>query len=737
MDYNYNSNFSKSYTSGFYKNQNEYYNYTPKISFDIVETFKQLPIYMGDENNTDYAYIDVNWLSLSNYKGLKIFPNKFQPANFNQGNTGLCFLFSCLASIAGVPGLIYQLFGNNDNWMKTKKFIVYLFNNKKKKEFVISDKFPFDTNGNWIWSVPFENALFCKIIEKAYLIYKLTYRQNNKHFGEVDSLQQEIKKIIYDGGLEREAMKILINSNESKQIYNKNQMPNNYLNNTKFEIDRMFKEIKNYSESKKALVTLARNFKNGDTDNHAYSVIGAWEVGQGLNKKKVLCIKNPWDYGYNDQENFNLNSLNNSLKNFPDLVNFNKKYFDPKNTTCSYNQYDYVVGNKINEKRSSVFVAPLDYLIQNRLLRIEAHVPNYEVDFPSVKLDLDLYNKLDKLFKKVQANNVKNVFDSRADGYTISTRVLSVGDIKNEREIISNFHKQNFYTITKNGESYCQLERRQDGSYSIQNMSQIFKKDYMDNNFLLIHKKTGSFQAVTLDDLIGDDEEEKHFDGYDLVGFEHSIKPASFSNTYTYNFPLKEEINFEKNYYDNENENENKIDNYLIKESIKLRIFTNPIIKNLKPKIKPKLKPNKKEYKTINYNNGYYKGYVLNDKRHGSGRMNYYDGDYKDGNWYNDNFESGTVKITYTNKDSYIGEYSNCHRNGKGTYYYKDGDYLKGYFLNGKLEGYGEANYDGVIFKGNFTNGKRNGRFERISRSGSIDSEEYEYGEKKFKCIIF
>ena len=413
-----------------------------------------------------YKYIDVYWISLSNYNDYYIFPSKFLPANFNQGNTGLCFLFSCLASIAGVPGLIYHLFGNNDNWKKTKKFNVYLFYNNKRKQIVINDKFPFYTNNanddSWIWSVPFKKVLFAKIIEKAYLKYKLTYEDYSENFEGAFSLQKKIKKIIYDGGLEKTAMKLLINT-KYKHIYSSYQKPNNYFNNTKFDYDKIFNEIKKYSDTKQVLITLARKFDDGATLGHAYSVIEAWEVGQGYNKKKILCIKNPWDYGDKNAENFDFNSLNNSLKNYPDLIQFNKKYFNPNNTVSSYSQYDFIVGNDPKEKRNSVFVAPLDYLIQNGLLWIQAHFPNYKVDFPSVKLDLDLYNKLDKLFKKVQANNVKNVFDSREDGFTISIRVLNVGDIQNEREIISNFRKQNFYTITKNGKSYCELERKQDG----------------------------------------------------------------------------------------------------------------------------------------------------------------------------------------------------------------------------------------------------------------------------------
>lgn len=137
--------FGKTYSSGFYKNtisNNNKRSMTPiksnnNFNFNIVEKLTNLP---DIEDN----YTNVEWISLSDFDNkFDIFPKKFLPENFDQGTTGLCFLFSCLASIAGVPRLIDQLFGNNDNWKKTKKFIVYLFYNKERKKIVISDNFPF------------------------------------------------------------------------------------------------------------------------------------------------------------------------------------------------------------------------------------------------------------------------------------------------------------------------------------------------------------------------------------------------------------------------------------------------------------------------------------------------------------------------------------------------------------------------------------------------------------------
>ena len=46
--------------------------------------------------------------------------------------------------------------------------------------------------------------------------------------------------------------------------------------------------------------------------------------------------------------------------------------------------------NKTNNNNSSVFVAPLDYLIQNVLIHIEAHIPDYDKHFKSVKEEIEL-----------------------------------------------------------------------------------------------------------------------------------------------------------------------------------------------------------------------------------------------------------------------------------------------------------------------------------------------------------
>ena len=164
---------------------------------------------------------DVKWYNLSDdHKKFEIFPKKLKPENFNQGDTGLCFLFSSLSSISTIPGLINQLFGKNEKWWINKSFIVYMFYDNEKCDIIVNDSFPFYDRGKgpqWIWSKPAGNELFAKIIEKAYLIYKLF----SVYAGEVKP--DTINKIIYGGGNESDAMKILINA-KTENIFKKNMV---------------------------------------------------------------------------------------------------------------------------------------------------------------------------------------------------------------------------------------------------------------------------------------------------------------------------------------------------------------------------------------------------------------------------------------------------------------------------------------------------------------------------------
>ena len=652
---------------------------------------------------------------MNTFKNLTILPEKFVPENFNQGTTGLCFLFSSLSSIATIPTLFSQIFGDNNNWRKNKSFKLFFFHNNVKKAIKISDNFPLLQN-NWIWSQPANNEIFAKIIEKTYLIYQLKFGKYANSSKSPNELLTLIDKVInLDGGLEREAMKLLVNS-ENYNIFN--VWNNNFTDNK-----RIFNEIKAYID-KKALITLARKFNSNDNGGHAYSVLGAWEIKNGKNSIKVLCVKNPWKYGYNQQEKFVINSLNNKLEGFQELIDFNKKYFYPSNNSYSFNQYDYIVRND-NKINSSIFIAPLDFLMENGLTQIDIHLPNYKKDFPTVNAELILYDKLNKLFKKIQTNNIKNVYESNINGERQFTRVISIGD-KNEREIISDLYDKDRYIVTKNGENYFQVQKCYKGDYNICNMSNSFKEDYVDDLALLTNNITGKTEFISLDSIINNSKINYH--DYRLTTFHHNIQAYdNFRQMNNYG-PIKSLAKI------------NKDKPFILVDKISTKTLTSFSIVKEEPKPKPKPKytslpkystPYRRSYvppirydykpivielssdKRINYSNGYYIGQVYYNKRDSKGKMVYNNGGYDDGEWNNDKFISGKTKIVYKN-----GQY-------------------EGGFDNSRKNGYGEEIIKGVTYKGNYVNGLRHGKFIKIDTDGDVDSLEYEYGEKKFKCIIF
>ena len=723
-----------------------------EFSFEnSFETLKTLPV---SKINDMPINMPIQWIKMSGVRGKTIFPDKFKGINVNQGSTGLFFLFSCLSSIATIPSLIYRLFGNNDNWRNTKSFIIFLFYNNERKTISITDNFPFKDN-DWIWSRPEKNELFCKLIEKAYLKYQFIYGKYND-FTSHQNFVSSVFDIIFKGGLERDAMKILINSETQTIFYS------GYHNRN---VNEMFQEIVKF-KNKHALITLARNcnFKNNELpwDGHAYSVIDAWEKRKdtwekrkGFIKKQVLCIKNPWGAGNNAQENFNYQFLKNSLKDFPEFLTFNEEYFNMK---------------------SSIFIAPLDFLLENGVFWIEAHIPNYEKDFPSVQEQLKLYNKLEKLFKKIQNDDVKNIYDSNIDKNKEITRVLSVGE-ENTREIISDINNKDSYLITKKGEHYCELRKNYNGNYSVTNLSEMFYKDYVDIG-ILTNNITGEKTYYNLDTILNS--ETKYYPNKSLTIFNQSIKPNSKMNELLY--------------------------------EIKPKTYTNFYIS---------------EYKTIYYSNGYYIGWVYNGQRHGEGEYHWNNGEYYIGDWsfnqkdgkgeyhwnngnyyigdWSDNERTGKGEFNWNNGDYYIGDWSSAQKDGKGEYHWNNGDYYigdwsdnertgngeyhwnngdyyKGVFIDGVITGHGKKYYnngayeDGIFrngkfiegkkriiysngsyeggwengcengygveiingktYKGNYINGKRHGKFRTISENGSNDSVEFEYGKEK-SCIIF
>lgn len=153
-------------------------------------------------------------------------------------------------------------------------------------------------------------------------------------------------------------------------------------------------------------------------------------------------------------------------------------------------------------------------------------------------------------------------------------------------------------------------------------------------------------------------------------------------------------------------------------------------------------------FKTINYNNGYYKGEVdERGRRHGEGTYYWGDGSFIRGKWYEDKavsgkyvwpngtYYEGTVedngkKISVTGKGTtyfksgaiYEGYHRDSFEDGKGTMYYTDGAVYKGHWEKGNFYGNGKLTfYEGICYIGffDFRDNKLEFRGKKIMPSGS------------------
>ena len=177
-------------------------------------------------------------------------------------------------------------------------------------------------------------------------------------------------------------------------------------------------------------------------------------------------------------------------------------------------------------------------------------------------------------------------------------------------------------------------------------------------------------------------------------------------------------------------------------------------------------KENDEEKKEINnmkikqYDNGEYKGEIVDDKREGYGEFYYKNGDiykgqwkndhrngngtfiYKcghkyEGEWKNDVKEGKNSKFYYNNDNRYEGEFKKNLRFGKGKLYYNNGDIYEGDFKDNEMEGEGILKKNnGDTYSGEWKNGEFNGKGKYEYKNGDVYEGEFEDGNRNGKGIL-
>jgi len=130
--------------------------------------------------------------------------------------------------------------------------------------------------------------------------------------------------------------------------------------------------------------------------------------------------------------------------------------------------------------------------------------------------------------------------------------------------------------------------------------------------------------------------------------------------------------------------------------------------------------------KTIQFENGLYKGIITNGKKSGKGKMIYLNGDIYEGEWKDDK-RSGNGKLRFENGDVYKGEWKDDKRSGNGTMNIVYGrEVYKGEWKDDQKSGYGKfKNMEKDVYEGNWMNDKKNG-YGKEKYSDSFQKSSYE-----------
>ena len=115
--------------------------------------------------------------------------------------------------------------------------------------------------------------------------------------------------------------------------------------------------------------------------------------------------------------------------------------------------------------------------------------------------------------------------------------------------------------------------------------------------------------------------------------------------------------------------------------------------------------------KEICENEYIYVGDFMNDLKHGSGKLEYFEnGETYEGEFYQGEITGKGIYI-WSNGEKYEGDFVKGIKHGKGIYSWPDGCEYKGEYNNGIREGKGQYMWeDGRIFKGIFKEGKPDGK---------------------------
>ena len=404
-------NWKKNWKNIIKNNKDKHHKLVPKLFNKI---FKEKMKQKYSDKSKFLKIIDkiIDYKSVGKMKQFKIFENKIDCTNIEQGQLGTCYFLAAISTISNYGQLLYQLFPQ-EKINPEGLYEICLYHKGRWVKVLVDDYFPFIKNTDtFLWTHPINNCLYTCFLEKAYA--KINGSYNDINGGHLCPAFESLT------GFESFVVKKKERTLSSEKIY----------------------EIKD---------EVYEYFYNKITDGYLFSC-ATWDHAYSLmaidkeNNQFIFKVRNPWNCETSFKDGtFGLLSYNKIEyeKKFaqtavcPVLFNTSIYFYDLSKIEKKYNYQFYLYFQTYNE--NSKITAGLTKIGLNERLSIKLKDmtpkdPNKKNEIILISFN-EIKNKISELLKNFSSNDFNNYTDIGKSKYLLKIDLSNVSNetLKNEK----------------------------------------------------------------------------------------------------------------------------------------------------------------------------------------------------------------------------------------------------------------------------------------------------------------
>ena len=393
------------------KNKDKHHKLVPKLFNKIFkEKMKQKYSDKSKFLKIIDKIIDYKSISQMNTK-FKIFENKIDCTNIEQGQLGTCYFLAAISTISNYGQLLYQLFPQ-EKINPEGLYEICLYHKGRWVKVLVDDYFPFIKNTDtFLWTHPINNCLYTCFLEKAYA--KINGSYNDINGGHLCPAFESLT------GFESFVVKKKERTLSSEKIYE-----------IKDEVYEYF-----YNKIRDGYLFSCATW------DHAYSLIALRKE----NNQLIFKVRNPWNCETSFKDGtFGLLSYNKIEyeKKFaqtavcPVLFNTSIYFYDLSKIEKKYNYqfYLYFQTYKNSKITAGLTKIGLNERLSIKLKDMTPKEPNKKNEIILISFN-EIKNKISELLKNFSSNDFNNYTDTGISKYLLKIDLSNVSNetLKNEK----------------------------------------------------------------------------------------------------------------------------------------------------------------------------------------------------------------------------------------------------------------------------------------------------------------